>query len=414
MQDLNEPILEPPHQQPLLNRVNELIRWLCCFIMYWQVVTHVSDAAVEWLLAFLGRFLQTLSFGLDSEFFSNLMLLFPTTIYMLHRISNLKRDEFEKFVVCSKCAKLYHLDECLKRKYGTILSKKCSNILFPQGKAKHCGSKLVNKVILKNGATKFYPLKVYCWKSIISQLESILQEQEFPNFANSGEQGKLKSLCLVMSMVEKCGRISSGKMVVTSSIWSADMDLQCMLKVDWFQPFKRRSDYSVGVIYFVIMNLPRSQRFKFENVILGGIIPSLESEPKFHTFLDPCVDELNGLWRGVLMSTSLSSAPFRVIAALLCVAADIPATRKACGFVGHSANRVCSKCFKLFTGGFGEKKDFSGFQDRLSWPKRDRVSHNRNCERLKAAKSQSEYGRLSLLYVVHYSALCKLEYFDCV
>ena len=70
--------------------------------MYWQVVTHVSDAAVEWLLAFLGRFLQTLSFGLDSEFFSNLMLLFPTTIYMLHRISILKRGEFEKFVVCSK------------------------------------------------------------------------------------------------------------------------------------------------------------------------------------------------------------------------------------------------------------------------------------------------------------------------
>ena len=42
------------------------------------------------------------------------------------------------------------------------------------------------------------------------------------------------------------------------------------------------------------------------------------------------------------------------------------------------------------------------------------MSHNRNCERLKAAKSQSEYGQLSRLYGVHYSALCKLEYFDCV
>ena len=48
------------------------------------------------------------------------------------------------------------------------------------------------------------------------------------------------------------------------------------------------------------------------------------------------------------MSTSLSSVPLRVVAALLCVAADIPTTRKACGFVGHSANRACSKCFKLF------------------------------------------------------------------
>ncbi|XP_044176728.1 uncharacterized protein LOC122946993 [Acropora millepora] len=187
-----------------------------------------------------------------------------------------------------------------------------------------------------------------------------------------------------------------------------------MLNVDWFHSFKRRSDYSVGVIYFLVMNLPRSQRFKFENVILGGIIPSLESEPKLLTFLDPCVDELNGLWKGILLSRILPPVPLRVVAALLCVAADIPATRKVCGFVGHSANRACSKCSKFFPGGFREKKDFSGFQQRSSWPIRDGVSHKRNCERLKAAKSQSEFGRLSSLYGVHYSALCKLEYFDCV
>ena len=36
----------------------------------------------------------------------------------------------------------------------------------------------MNKVILKNNVTKFYPLKVYCWKSIISQLENILQRAE--------------------------------------------------------------------------------------------------------------------------------------------------------------------------------------------------------------------------------------------
>lgn len=85
---------------------------------------YVSDTAVEGLLAFLGRFLQTLNYGLGSEFLGNLILFFPTTIYMLHRISNLKRDEFEKFVVCPKCAKLYHLDECIERKHGTILPKK--------------------------------------------------------------------------------------------------------------------------------------------------------------------------------------------------------------------------------------------------------------------------------------------------
>ena len=282
---------------------------------------------------------------------------------------------------------------------------------FPKGK-QSTGSKLVNKVILKNGATKFYPLKVYCWKSIISQLESILQRTGIPELCEQWRTRQVEES--VLSDVYDGEVWKNFKWKDGSHFFNLERRYGLMLNVDWFQPFKRRSDYSVGVIYFVIMNLPRSQRFKFENVILGGIILSLESEPKLHTFLDPCVDELNGLWREVLMSTSLSSAPLRVIAALLCVAADIPATRKACGFVGHSANRACSKCFKLFIGGFGEKKDFSGFQNCLSWPKRDRVSHNRNCERLKAAKSQSEYGRLSRLYGVHCSALCKLEYFDCV
>ena len=131
-----------------------------------------------------------------------------------------------------------------------------------------------------------------------------------------------------------------------------------MLNLDWFQPYKRRSDYSLGVIYFVVMNLPRSERFKFENVIIGGITPALDSEPKVETFLDPCVDELNGLWKGILMTTSLYPVSLKVFAALICVAADIPATRKVCGFVGHSANRACSKCFKFFSGGFREKKRF--------------------------------------------------------
>ena len=124
------------------------------------------------------------------------------------------------------------------------------------------------------------------------------------------------------------------------------------------------------------------------------------SEPKLHTFLDPCVDELNGSRKGILLSTSLSPVPLRIVAALLCVAADIPATRKVCGFVSHPA------CLSFSLGASGKRKTSQDF--------RVGVSHKRNCERLKTAKFQSEYGRLSILYGVHYCALCKLEYFDCV
>ena len=136
MQDLNEAIPEPPLQLSRLKQVDVLLRSLSCFILYWQVVTHTSDAAVEWLLFFLGKFLQTLSYGLSSEFFTSFMVYFPTSIYMLYRISCLKRDEFEKFVVCSKCTKLYNLDECLERKHGTVLPKRCTNVFFSSWESK--------------------------------------------------------------------------------------------------------------------------------------------------------------------------------------------------------------------------------------------------------------------------------------
>ncbi|XP_074612055.1 uncharacterized protein LOC141866453 [Acropora palmata] len=48
MQDINEPLPEPPIEKSRLSQVNLLLRWLCCFILYWQVVTRVSDSTVEW------------------------------------------------------------------------------------------------------------------------------------------------------------------------------------------------------------------------------------------------------------------------------------------------------------------------------------------------------------------------------
>lgn len=86
MQDLNEPLPEPFYKKPILSCINLLLRWLCCFILYWQVVTCVSDTAVEWLLLFLGKFFEIFGNGLDSELLNNFILYFPTSIYMLHML----------------------------------------------------------------------------------------------------------------------------------------------------------------------------------------------------------------------------------------------------------------------------------------------------------------------------------------
>ena len=99
-----------------------------------------------------------------------------------------------------------------------------------------------------------------------------------------------------------------------------------------------------------------------------------------------------------------------VRAALLCLACDMPAGRKACGFLGHSATLGCSRCKKRFPGPVGNK-DYSGF-DRGSWTPwsvdqhREDIKTIRECENItKAKKKESELG-------VRYCELLRLPYFD--
>ncbi len=119
-----------------------------------------------------------------------------------------------------------------------------------------------------------------------------------------------------------------------------------MLNVDWFQPYEH-SIYSVGALYMVVMNLPRAERFKPENVLLVGLIPG-PNEPKMNinSFLKPLVGELKVLWKeGIRVDDRKGNKIVR--AALLCVACDIPATRKVCGFTGHSSSHGCSNVRKF-------------------------------------------------------------------
>ena len=75
-----------------------------------------------------------------------------------------------------------------------------------------------------------------------------------------------------------------------------------------------------------------------ENVILLGLIPG-PAEPRkvMNSHLGPFVQELLEFWEGVAIWNKLSQSFVRVRLALICAMCDIPATRKVCGFAGHSA-----------------------------------------------------------------------------
>ena len=56
------------------------------------------------------------------------------------------------------------------------------------------------------------------------------------------------------------------------------------MNVDWYQPYKNRK-CSVGVMYMVVLNLPREIHYKRENVILVGLTLSSQKCVFFVHFL---------------------------------------------------------------------------------------------------------------------------------
>ena len=62
-------------------------------------------------------------------------------------------------------------------------------------------------------------------------------------------------------------------------------NLGFMLNVDWLQPYKH-SQYSVGVLYLSILNLPSSERYKLENIIVVGCIPGPSEPHNMNSFFE--------------------------------------------------------------------------------------------------------------------------------
>ena len=124
-----------------------------------------------------------------------------------------------------------------------------------------------------------------------------------------------------------CGEILKG--ADGTRFMSYERNLALMMNVGWFQSFK---PYSIGVIYLAIMNLPRAERFRRENIIVVGILPGPGEPSSLNPFLVPVVAELKELWdEGIELCHSGSpTVPQKFFAALLLVACDVPAARKLC------------------------------------------------------------------------------------
>ena len=92
-------------------------------------------------------------------------------------------------------------------------------------------------------------------------------------------------------------------------------------------------------------------------MLIVGIIPAFDLSQTLNSFLRPLVEELKEFWNPGARLYTAESPKFRLKfrIAFMCVACDIPAARKCCGFKGHTANYGCSRCKKHFPSDFGKR-----------------------------------------------------------
>lgn len=369
--DINEGPLLPPmneEREVMDSEQKDLVWWLVVFTSIFQSLHGLSFRATQWLLKFLSILLLFL--GRYSVKIAELAAAFPSTVYLRAKYLRGQVPSYPILtrVVCNVCHALYNYNDCSEKRGTQYVTKFCNK--------GHRSNPLLRKIITINGTLKFYPCLVYPFCSVISSVESLVRRPGFLHACDQWRRAKKEDESLLSDVYD-------GEM--WSKLKSPDSDenffaqkgsLGFILNIDWFEPFKHQP-YAIGVMYLAIMNLPRHIRFKRENIIILGLIPG-PREPKLSidTYLQPHVSDLLSLWRGV----ALEGVEHKIRAALICVACDLPAGRKVCGFLSFSANYGCSRCYSEFGTGIFGKNDYSGF-DRNTWEARSNSKHRENVKK---------------------------------
>ena len=103
-----------------------------------------------------------------------------------------------------------------------------------------------------------YPKQVYCFKKVTDSLQDLINK---PNFMENCEKWRNCSTQLSDNVLGDCfeGRVwKEFQYVDREPFLAIPNNFGLMLNVDWFQPTLHGSE-SIGVIYMVVMNLPREE-----------------------------------------------------------------------------------------------------------------------------------------------------------
>ena len=227
---------------------------------------------------------------------------------------------------------IYTLNDCIEGsgtyKYGRIfMHQEFPNRPHRRLRVK-CNYPLLKSVELSTGKRVLYPLLAYCYLGLENSILSLFRQAHmYALLKNSAMKYKPSS---VLTDVHNGSIWAEFQTFNDKPFLSDPLCLALCMNVDWFQPYKHVT-YSVGVIYLAIMNLPREERYKRENILLIGILPSSQEPSRsINSYLNPLVKEFTNFLEGVTVSVHMHDCTVQkfVRCALLCVSCYLPAERK--------------------------------------------------------------------------------------
>ena len=352
--------------------VISIVSGITLFLVFYHLVYRLSERAANTLLGFIRAFMHFLSVVTGHVLLLQIARSLPKTMRTIR--TTIRQDDYVEYVVCSKCCHLYDPSECFIDNHGQKESKQCTHIEFPNhphsSRRNPCNEVLMKRVKIGN-KFNLVPRKVYVYRSILQTLKDMAKREGFLTKCDHWRSRKEGMENVIGDVYD--GQLWNDLQTIDCRPFLAIPNNLCFsLKIDWFNPYEQ-TPYSVGAIYLAVLNLPRNERFKEENVILVGLIPG-PNEPKQHinTFLSPLVQDLQVLFDGITFQNPSAILGYTTLRAmLLCITCDLPATRKVCGFSNFNGLYGCSKCMKKFvTATFGAKPLYGGF-DCDNWIARD-------------------------------------------
>ena len=355
-------------------------------LLSFQSIFQISDFAMSVLLTFMVTFLQITLKHYHAEHILPLCDELPHYTASARNILGHRKQQFNKYACCPSCFSLYSWDST---KANEITNFTCNYIKFPNHPQtqhrKACGTQLV-KAIKTTGQSIYYPYLFYCYKPVLESLQDLLMRKDF---ISNCEAWRTRSVKYGVYQDVYDGQVWHDFLSPSGKPFLAlPFNFAFSINTDWFQPFTH-TQHSEGAIYITVLNLQRKLRYLWENVILLGVIPGPKEPKHTNSILQPFVNEMLRLWKGVTMQT-YDGINVLVRAAVICCACDIPAARKVCGFVGHAGIKGCSRWLLSFTtDSFGEKADYTNV-NREEWPIRTKSAHLDASNLHKHAKTKTE------------------------